>query len=62
MRRILGYLALVLAVIGLGLFAWDAFVERDSEMNYAGLLIGLSALAGAVLALRASGSSSRTRP
>ena len=62
MRRILGYLALVLAVIGLGLFAWDAFVERDSEMNYAALLIGLSALAGAVLALRAPGSSGRTRP
>ncbi len=61
MRRILGYLALALAVIGLGLFGWDAFIERDSEMNYVGLVIGLSALAGAVLALRTPSGSGQSR-
>lgn len=62
MGRILGYLALALAVIGLGLFGWDAFIERDSETNSAGLLIGLSALIAALLALRTPRGPGQAKP
>ena len=51
-KRLLGIVALVIACLGLSLFAWDAFVERDSELDYAALAIGLSALVAAIAVLR----------
>lgn len=56
-RRLLGYLALGLALLGLGLFFYDAFIERDGATDYISLIIGASALAGAVAILRKSDSS-----
>lgn len=51
-RALLGYIAFAVAALGLALFAYDAFVEGDGDVDYAALLIGVSALVAASAVFR----------
>ncbi|NBD95969.1 MAG: hypothetical protein GVY11_05785 [Gammaproteobacteria bacterium] len=50
-------IAAVLAIGGLGLWAWDALIERDGETEYFSLVAGLAGVFALIAAVRSKSSS-----